>query len=170
MRGLRKKTVFWGASRWLRGCAQLRGHPVGCSASRRSWGRRMGTVLGQDLGFGFGGGRGGGLWRLEKAASDRPDRLPLMGSPPTYNRSFCRAARQGVGWGAGPSYRNAHTEDERSRGRSLLHGQDTGKTQNHRNSIEQWLAVGGGWRLAAVGGWRLVAVGGWRLVVLGICP
>ena len=47
--------------------------------------------------------------------------------------------------------------------------------KNHRNSIEQWLAVGG-WRLA-VGGWRLavgsswlVAVGGGRLVVLGGCP
>ena len=27
------------------------------------------------------------------------------------------------------------------------------KTQNHRRTIEQWLAVGGGWRLVAVGGW-----------------
>ena len=33
--------------------------------------------------------------------------------------------------------------NERSRGRSLLHGQDMGKTQDHRNRIEQWLAVGG---------------------------
>ena len=33
-------------------------------------------------------------------------------------------------------------------GTSLLHGQDMGKTQNHRNSIEQWRAVGGGWPLA----------------------
>ena len=38
--------------------------------------------------------------------------------------------------------RNAN-RNERSRGRSLLLGQDTGKTQGHRNSIEQqWLAVG----------------------------
>ena len=35
-----------------------------------------------------------------------------------------------------------------------------GKTQNHRNSIKQWLAVGGGW----VGGWLRLAVGGpWGL-------
>ena len=71
------------------------------------------------------------------------------------------------------------------------------KTQNHRNSIQQWLAVDGGWRL--VGRWRLavrravlkgkksvplhsfpeeahgysyfqpwlVAIGGWRLVAVG---
>ena len=66
---------------------------------------------------------------------------------------------------------------ECSRGRSLLHGQDMGKTQDHRNrkSVEQRLAVGGrrsaagGWRRLAVGGgWRLVAVGGWwRLAVWG---
>ena len=38
----------------------------------------------------------------------------------------------------------------------------------HRNSIEQWLAVGGRWRLVAVGGgWRLVAVGSWQLVAVG---
>ena len=56
--------------------------------------------------------------------------------------------------------RNAN-RNERSRGRLLLRGQDTGETQDHRNGIEQWLAVGGGWRLAVGGGWRL-AVGGWR--------
>ena len=32
-----------------------------------------------------------------------------------------------------------------------------GKTQDHRNSIEQWLAVGG-WRLAVGGCWSLGAV------------
>ena len=48
--------------------------------------------------------------------------------------------------------RNAN-RNKRSLGCSLLHVQDMGKTQNHRNSIEQRLAVGGGWRLAAVGGW-----------------
>ena len=58
---------------------------------------------------------------------------------------------------------------ERSQARSLLHGQDMGTTKHHRNSIEQWLGVGGGWRRLAVGGWwRLVAVGGWwRLVAVG---
>ena len=39
------------------------------------------------------------------------------------------------------------------------------KTQNHRNSIGQWLAVGGSWRLAWVGGWRLV---GWRLALKAV--
>ena len=54
--------------------------------------------------------------------------------------------------------RNAN-RNERSRGySSLLHGQDMGKTQNHRWSIEQRLAVGG-WRLAAGGGWQRMSVG-----------
>ena len=69
------------------------------------------------------------------------------------------------------------TENERSQGRSLLHGQDMGKTPNHRKSIEQWLvvdggwrlAVGGGWRLAVGGGWRRLAVGGWGFMILGGC-
>ena len=66
------------------------------------------------------------------------------------------------------------TNVERSRGRSLLHGQDMGTQNDNRNSIEQWLAVGGWWWLAADGGWRLavgnwwrLAVGGWRLAVGG---
>ena len=61
----------------------------------------------------------------------------------------------------GGGVRNANMND-RSRGRSLLHGQDVGKTHDHGNSVEQWLAGGGGW-------WRLVAVGGgwWRLVAVG---
>ena len=76
--------------------------------------------------------------------------------------------------------RNAN-RNQRSRGRFLLHGQDMGKTQDHRSSTEQWLAVGGGWRLVvsdwrrlavgglrlAVGGERLVVGGGWRLAVGG---
>ena len=55
-------------------------------------------------------------------------------------------------------------ENERSRGRSLLHGQDMDKTQHHRGSIAAVavaVAVGG----LAVG--RLVAVSGWRLAVGG---
>ena len=57
--------------------------------------------------------------------------------------------------------------NERSRGRSLLHGPDMGTAQNQSNSIEQWLAVGGGWQLAVCGGWRLVAVGGWWRLAVG---
>ena len=41
---------------------------------------------------------------------------------------------------------------ERSRGRSLVHGQDMGKTQDHRSTVERWLTVGG-WRRLAVGSW-----------------
>ena len=41
------------------------------------------------------------------------------------------------------------------------------KTQNHRNVIEQWLAVGGGWRWA-VGGWWLLAVGVSRFVAVSL--
>ena len=47
-------------------------------------------------------------------------------------------------------------KNERSLGRSPLHDQDMGKY--HRNSIEQWLAVGGWWRLAVGGWWSLGAV------------
>ena len=65
-----------------------------------------------------------------------------------------------MGWGGGggmaqgfkgKKVRDAKT-NERSQGRSLLHGQDRDKTQHRRRSIEQWLAVGGGWRWAAGGG------------------
>ena len=41
-----------------------------------------------------------------------------------------------------------------------------GKTQDHRNSIEQLLAVGGGWR-TAVGSWWWVVVGGWWRLAVG---
>ena len=44
--------------------------------------------------------------------------------------------------------------NERSRGRSLLRGQEMGTTQNRGSVVEQRLAVGDGWRLATVGGWR----------------
>ena len=57
--------------------------------------------------------------------------------------------------------RNAN-RNKCSRGHSRLHGQDMGKTQNHRNRIEQWLAVGS-WQLVAVGGWRLEVGGPWGL-------
>ena len=85
------------------------------------------------------------------------------------------AAHVGRGWGAGGGavlkggggrVCNAN-RNECSQGHSLLRGQDMGRTQDHRNNIKQWLAVGGGWQLAAVGGWRLVVVGSWRLAVGG---
>ena len=57
-----------------------------------------------------------------------------------------------------PSLRSAN-RNKPSRGRSLLHGQGMGKTEDHRSIVEQWLAVGGGCRLAVGGGCRL-AVGG----------
>ena len=56
---------------------------------------------------------------------------------------------------------------ERSQGRSLLRGQDMGTTQDHRNRIEQWLAVGGGWWLAVGSGWRLAVGGGWWQLAVG---
>ena len=47
--------------------------------------------------------------------------------------------------------RGVHNANSNEPGRSLLHAQDMGKTQDHRTFIEQRLAVGGGWQLA-VGG------------------
>ena len=61
-----------------------------------------------------------------------------------------RAVLEGKKRGGG--VRNTN-RNEPARGRSLRHGQDMGKTHDHRNGIEQRLAVGGGWRWA-VGGWR----------------
>ena len=55
--------------------------------------------------------------------------------------------------GRGGGVRNAN-RNKRSRGRSLLHCQDTGEIQDCRSGIEQWLAVGSGWWRLAVGGWR----------------
>ena len=55
--------------------------------------------------------------------------------------------------------RNAN-RNEPSRGRSLLHGQGMDTTQDHGSTIEQCLAVGGGWWLVAVDGGRWLAVVG----------
>ena len=62
--------------------------------------------------------------------------------------------------------RNAN-RNKPSQGPSLLHGQDMGKTQDHRTIIQQWLAVGGGWWLVAVGDWWQLAVGGWCRLAVG---
>ena len=35
-----------------------------------------------------------------------------------------------------------------------------GTTRNHRNRIEQWVVVSGGWPLAVGGGWQLVVLEG----------
>ena len=51
----------------------------------------------------------------------------------------------------GGGIRNAN-RNERSRGRSQDMGKTWARTQDHRNSIEQWLTVGSGWRLA-ISGW-----------------
>ena len=80
-----------------------------------------------------------------------------------------RGCAYGGRGGGGRRVRTAN-RNERSRGRSLLHGHGTFST----SKAGGWrLAVGGCWRLA-VGGWRLLAVGGWRLVVPGAvlqgCP
>ena len=88
--------------------------------------------------------------------------------------SSWRAVLRGGGGFLMPTGMNVHG------GRSLLHGQDMGNAQDHRKSIEQWLAVGcwrlvvNGWQLAlgvwwrlAVGRWQLLFCGGWRLVVGG---
>ena len=57
--------------------------------------------------------------------------------------------------------------NEASRQRSLLHGQDLDKTQDHKTTVKQRLAVGGGWWLVAVGGWRWAVGGGWRWLEVG---
>ena len=62
--------------------------------------------------------------------------------------------------------RNAN-RNEPSRERSLLHDQDMDKTQDHRTTVKQRSAVGGGWWLVAVGGWRLAAGDSWRWAVAG---
>ena len=50
--------------------------------------------------------------------------------------------------------------NEPSQGRSLLHGHDKDKTQDHRSIVEKWwLAVGGCWGLVTVCGWRLAVRG-----------
>ena len=66
--------------------------------------------------------------------------------------TLARGCPKGVK-GAG-GVRDAH-RNERSRGRSLLRGQDMGNTQHHRNSVKEWLAVSSGWRLAVGGPWGL---------------
>ena len=76
-------------------------------------------------------------------------RLPAQ--LPDQGRPWCRAVLKGAGGGV-------EEGNESSQGRSLLRGQDMGKTENRRNGVEQWLAVGGGWRLAVGGWWSLGAV------------
>ena len=93
------------------------------------------------------------------------DGAPAARAPPGKReaRHGCRsrfAQQSGCPSGDKRGARNAN-RNQRSWGRSLLHGRDMDKTQDHRNGVGQWVAVGGGWRLAAVGGWRLAVVGGW---------
>ena len=39
--------------------------------------------------------------------------------------------------------------------------------KDHRNSVEQWLALGNSWRLVVGGGWGRLVVGGWQLGAVG---
>ena len=87
-------------------------------------------------GGGAGGGEGDRVWKLR----GRP--------PPGKSRAVLRG-------GVGEERVRNTNRNERSQGRSLLHGQNLGNTQNHRNSVVQCLAVGGGWRLAVGGPWGL---------------
>ena len=96
-----------------------------------------------------GGGGGGGGFAYKNRAQPPPP--PPWGCPSGEKGDLQRQQKSG----------------DASWRRSLLHGQDRDKTQDHRSSIEQWLAVGGGWWLVAVGGERWVTVGGWWLVVVG---
>ena len=77
---------------------------------------------------------------------------------PTPTRAVLKRGGKGV--------RNAN-RNERSRDALCFMVEIWARHKNHRNSIEHWLAVGGGWRLA-VGGWRRLAVCGcWRLLAVG---
>ena len=90
---------------------------------------------------------------------------PRHRQPPTAVKEPPTAkpwAQQGCPYGGNEKRVRNASRNERSRERSLLHGQDLGNTQNRRNSVEQWLAVGG-WRLVAVGGWRSPVSGWWSL-------
>ena len=119
------------------------------------------------------------------ARTPHPSRPPMACPPPQSHshgngRLERTRPRQGPWRRGGLSLRGGGEEkwvrnakkNDRSRGRTLLHGQDMNKKREHRNSVEQWLAAVGGGRLV-VGGWRLVvgcwrlAVGGWRLAVGG---
>ena len=77
--------------------------------------------------------------------------------------------RQGRPGGNKKGLRNANS-NERSRGCSLLHGQDIETVLNNGWRLVAvggwWLVVGGGGRLAVGSGWRLV-VGGWRRWAVG---
>ena len=60
------------------------------------------------------------------------------------------------------SLRNANRNEcsQCSQGGSLLRGQEMGKTRDHIDDFEQWLAAGR-WRLAVGGWWRLVVGSCW---------
>ena len=113
---------------------------------------------------------------LAKNSTNRPCRFSKFSNHLPRGRRE-KGRRAGLALRGKEGYRNAN-RNELSQGHSLLHGQDMGKTQNRRNSVEQWLAVGrwwlvavGGWRLAVGGGgggWRLVVVGGWQLVAVAV--
>ena len=89
-------------------------------------------------------------------------------------RSHARARCSGVhGCTAGLSVRGVGNKgfvtptDTNVHGDALCFMVNEWQDTRHRSTIEQWLAVGGGWRLVAVGGWQSAVGGGWRLAVGG---
>ena len=125
--------------------------PVDLRVQRPSAALSLATAVTREGGSGGGGlghglvatvaytGGGGGAQRPKKKVvylKSTSDFGPLTRAAPDAELSL----------GGGERVCNANA-NERSRGRSLLHGQHMGKTQHHRNRTEQWLAVGGGWRL-----------------------
>ena len=106
--------------------------PVPSNANRNEPSRGRSLLHGQDMGETQNHriveqwlAVGGGWWFV------------VLGAVLNKNKAF-----------ATPTETNVHG------GRSLLHGQDMGETQYHRISVEQWLAVGGDWRLAVGGRWE----------------
>ena len=100
-----------------------------------------------------GGGGGGGGGRAESCTRGRWDRHKGDVWSVTCVVVLTLSAQQaapGLSVRGGGGVRNANRK-QRSRGRSLLHGQDMGRAQDHRSGIEQC----GGWRLAVGGPWGL---------------
>ena len=95
------------------------------------------------------GGSGAALLKWERDSA--PCTLPQALSPPLRALHSTRTVRA-------PNVRNAN-RNERSRGRSLLHGHGAFSTSEL-----------GGWRLVAVCGWRQLAAGSWWSLGAALVP
>ena len=118
--------------------------------------RPDGGVHFKSGGVGLGGGGDGGVRDDGLPGGGGHKSAPCSGRPVTLlptGRHRWQSPAGGVATGLSlrvtkkKSRARNTNRNEPSRGRSLLRGQDMGKTQDHRNTIEQRLAVGG-WRLA----------------------